>query len=335
MALAQVRDVAKLAGVSPATVSNALNHPERVSASTRKRIQEAIDELGYVRNDAARQLRAGSNRAVGMILLDVGNPFFAEVARGAENQLITSHRPLLLSNSNQDAEREAAQLGLFEEQRLAGVLVTPVGNVLQRLRRLKERGTAVVIVDRKTGADEFSSVSVDDKLGGRLAVDHLIEHGRQHIAMVGGPQNLRQIKHRLQGAQQRVQQSGTATLVFHETPTTDVAAGRQATLDILAEPRSNRPDAIFAANDLIALGVLQELVRAGVSVPDDIALIGYDNIQFSASATTPITSIRQPAEEMGSRAAELLCDVIDKPGAPVQHTVFQPEVVVRESTAGV
>ncbi|MET1133075.1 MAG: LacI family DNA-binding transcriptional regulator [Aeromicrobium sp.] len=332
MSVAQVRDVAARAGVSPATVSNAMNHPEKVSAATLERIQAAIVELGFVRNDAARQLRAGTNRAVGMIVLDVANPFFTDVARGVEDQLAETSRPLLLGNSGQDAARESSYLDLFEEQRVAGILISPVGNVLDRLRRLHARGAAVVLVDRKSGASEFSSVSVDDRLGGRMAAEHLIERGRRRIAVIGGPGRLRQVKHRLEGAQQVAAEHSKVSVEFVDTGAMFVESGRTAMTELLSRPKRERPDAVFATNDLVALGALQALAAAGVSVPDDVALVGYDDIEFAASATIPITSVRQPSRELGEAAAELLLAAIEDHDAPVRHPVFTPELVARASS---
>ena len=252
-----VKDVASAAGVSVGTVSNVLNRPEKVSPATLEHVQRVIGQLGFVRNDAARQLRAGTNRAVGMVVLDVRNPFFTDVARGVELRLGEHRRPLILGSSGQDAERESTYLDLFEEQRVSGLLITPVGKVLPRLRRLRERGTQVVVVDRRTGSREFSSVAVDDVRGGRIAATHLVDAGRTRLAFIGGPQGLTQIRHRLRGAEAVVADHPGASLRFVETGTMDADAGRQGAESLLALPRRERPDAIFAANDLVALGVLQ------------------------------------------------------------------------------
>lgn len=330
-----VKDVAAAAGVSLGTVSNVLNRPEKVSEVTRDHVLRVIDDLGFVRNDAARQLRAGKNRAVGMIVLDVRNPFFTDVAQGVEERLGVHQRPLILGNSGQDPARESTYLDLFEEQRVSGLLITPVGQVLPRLRRLRDRGTAVVVVDRRTGTREFSSVSVDDKRGGRLAAQHLLETGRRRIAFVGGPRGLNQVKHRLLGAQEVVDTVSRARLTFVETPTMDADAGRRAAEQLVAAGPRRRPEAIFAANDLIALGVLQGLTLAGLRVPDDVAIVGYDDIDFAASAAIPITSVRQPREELGRVATEILLGVIDDPADPrVRDVVLEPELVVRRSTSG-
>lgn len=328
-----VKDVAAAAGVSLGTVSNVLNRPEKVSEVTRDHVLQVIDDLGFVRNDAARQLRAGKNRAVGMIVLDVRNPFFTDVAQGVEERLGAHQRPLILGNSGQDPARESTYLDLFEEQRVSGLLITPVGQVLPRLRRLRDRGTAVVVVDRRTGTREFSSVSVDDKRGGRLAAQHLVDTGRRRITFVGGPRGLNQVKHRLLGAQEVIDTVARARLSFFETPTMDADAGRHAAEQLVALGQRRRPEAIFAANDLIALGVLQGLTLAGLRVPDDIAIVGYDDIDFAASAAIPITSVRQPREELGRVATDILLGVIDDPANPrVRDVVLEPELVVRRST---
>ena len=336
MSVAQVRDVAALAGVSPGTVSNALNHPGKVRPATLERVHAAIQELGYIRNDAARQLRAGTNQAIGMIVLDVANPFFTDVARGVEDVLIKEHRPLILGNSAQNEERERTYLDLFEQQRMSGVLITPVGNVIDRLRRLRDRGTSVVLVDRLTRAKEFSSVSVDDKMGGRLATQHLLEIGRRRIGFIGGPASLPQVKARLTAARAAVEEHGDASLAFVETTTMNADAGRTGAEQLLALPKRKRPDAVFAANDLIALGVLQALTLAQLRVPDDIAIVGYDDIDFAESAAIPLSSVHQPALEIGSAAATLLLEVIagGNTETDIKRIKLKPELVVRRSTRG-
>ncbi len=329
-----VKDVAAAAGVSVGTVSNVLNRPEKVSPVTLEHVQRTIELLGFVRNDAARQLRAGTNRAIGMIVLDVRNPFFTDVARGVELSLGSHGRPLILGSSGQDADRESTYLDLFEEQRVSGLLITPVGKVLPRLRRLRERGTAVVVVDRRPGSREFSSVAVDDHRGARLAAQHLVDSGRRRIAFVGGPRGLSQIKHRIAGAQEVVDAHRGARLTFVETGSMDAGAGRHGADELLALPRRDRPDAIFAANDLVALGVLQALTLAGVRVPEDVAIIGYDDIDFAASAAIPLSSVRQPREQMGQVATDLLLATIDDPTTRPSDIVLDPELVVRRSTGG-
>ncbi len=330
-----VRDVAEAASVSVGTVSNVLNRPERVSADTVERVRNAIDRLGYVRNDAARQLRAGRSRSVGLIVRDVRNPFFTDVARGAERAAAEAGLTVLLANSDEADDREAAYLDLFEEQRVLGVLISPVADDLPRLVRLHERGTRVVLVDRNSPDPRFSSVAVDDVAGGRLALAHLAESGRRRVAFVGGPQSIRQVAERLEGARREAASRTDVTLSTIPTNSLTVLAGRAAGEQILAMPAADRPDAVFAANDLVAMGVLQALSMQGnVLVPRDIALIGYDDIDFALAAVVPLTSVRQPSELLGQTAMELLLRESDEDDFTPEQLIFQPELIVRQSTTG-
>ncbi|HAN25421.1 MAG: LacI family transcriptional regulator [Microbacterium sp.] len=329
-----MRDVAEAAGVSVGTVSNVLNRPDKVSAETVARVHRAIDLLGFVRNDAARQLRAGRSRSIGLVVLDMRNPFFTEVARGAEERASTDDLTVLMANSDEKQDREDRHVELFEEQRVFGMLVTPVYDSVPKLRAVRDRGTPTVLVDRESRDGSFASVAVDDLAGGTLAASHLLDVGRRRLMFVGGPVSIRQVADRLEGAQGAVAAHGGASLEFVGTRALTVEEGRVAGAQILARPVSARPDAIFAANDLLALGLLQSLVMtASVRVPEDIALIGYDDIDFAAAAVIPLTSVRQPAVLMGTTAVELLLAAAESPGGPTERVVFGPELVVRASTA--
>lgn len=331
-----VRDVAAAASVSVGTVSNVLNRPEKVAPETVARVMAAIDELGFVRNDAARQLRAGHSRSIGLVVLDVRNPFFTEVARGAEDRAAEESMTILLGNSDENADRERSYLDLFEEQRVHGVLISPLGDDETRLQRLRGRDTPVVLVDRVSEDRTISSVSVDDVAGGELAVRHLLETGRRRIAFVGGPVSIRQVADRLAGARRAIDAEPDATLEVLETASLTVLDGRAAGEAIRGRPADERPDAVFAANDLLAMGVLQAFNMLGsVQVPDDIALIGYDDIDFASAAVVPLSSIRQPASLIGYTAVDLLLKEAASNGDfTPEQVVFQPELVVRASTRG-
>lgn len=327
-----VRDVAREAGVAVGTVSNVLNRPGVVSSGTIERVHAAIAALGFVPNDAARQLRAGSSRSIGLVLLDVGNPFFTDVARGVEERAAAERLTVLLANSDERADREAAHLKLFEQQRVRGLIVSPVGEVLPRLERLRANGTPVVLLDRASTAPGWSSVSVDDVLGGRLAAQHLLDQGRRQLLFVGGPLDLPQVRDRLRGARLAVRDVPGARLETLPVSTLGMRSGVQAGREVLG--LQMRPDAVLAANDLIALGLLQSVaMHGGLRVPDDLAIVGYDDIEFAAAAAVPITSIRQPRQTMGAAAVELL--LAELAGADDrQQVVLQPELIVRASSGG-
>lgn len=330
---ASIRDVARRAGVSVGTVSNVLNDSPRVSPATVERVRAAIAELGYVRNEAARQLRAGRSTSVGLVVLDVRNPFFTDVARGAEDEAVRAGLSVILGNSDEDVARESSYLDLFEEQRVHGVLISPYGDIEPRLAELRRRGTPVVLVDRESRDAGVSSVSVDDIAGGRIAVAHLLSTGRRRIAFVGGALGIRQIADRLVGARQAIAEVEGATLEVIETAGLTVLEGRRVGEELAA--RDDHPEAVFAANDLVAVGLLQALVMSGRRrVPEDVALIGFDDIDFASATVVPLSSVRQPRHEIGATALRILREEAAEPELPPRRIVFQPELVVRASTAG-
>jgi LacI family transcriptional regulator len=311
------------------TVSNVLNRPEAVAPATRARVQAAMAALAYVPHEAARALGAGRSRTLGLVVPDVTNPFFADLARGAELVADRHDMVVMLYSSADSAERELRYLGQLEEQRVQGILVTPVDAAGATVQELVRRGTPVVLVDRAAGRRELCSVSVDNLTGGRLAAQHLIDRGHRRIAFAGGPVTAPQVGERLAGARQIA--GGAVQLVA--TTALTVAAGRAAGAALAAQPTGSRPTAVFCANDLLALGVLQAVSRAGLRVPADLAVVGYDDIEYAAAAAVPLTSVRQPRERLGEVAADLLFAEIDERDRH-QHrqVVLAPELVVRDST---
>ena len=331
---ASVKDVAARAGVSLGTVSNVLNRPERVSARTRERVLAAVQELGFVRNESARQLRAGRSSVLAYVMLDATNPFFTDVARGIEGAAESAGLSLFICNSDQRQDREHAYLDRLQQQRVQGVLITPMDPDDPALDEVVRHGTPLVIVDRVRGVDTHCSVAVDDFLGGRLALEHLLELGHQRVAFVGGPERIGQVRDRRSGATAALRDTGrsTADLVEVATGALTVAEGRNAGERIAGMPSGKRPTAAFCANDLLALGLLQQCVSLGIRVPEDLAIVGYDDIEFAAAAAVPLTSVRQPRADLGRTAAELLLDEAGNPAHEHRQVLFEPELVARAST---
>ena len=330
-----IKDVAARAGVSVGTVSNVLNRPERVAEETRTRVQLAIIALGFVRNEPARQLRAGRSRTIGLLVLDAANPFFADVSRGAEEAAALAGLAVILCNSGQDAVKETSYLNLMAEQRVQGLLLTPVDADPIRLSRLVERGMPVVLLDRRAEGAGMCSVSVDDVSGGDLAVSHLLEMGHERVAFIGGPTTIAQVKDRLQGARNALARAGRDpdSIVTITTTSMTVAAGRGAGERLGGLPVKRRPTAAFCGNDLLALGLLQEMIRQGLDVPNDVAIVGYDDIEFAAAAAVPLTSVRQPRHLLGKTAADLLLEETQDPQNHIHRQIeFEPDLVVRAST---
>ena len=332
MAAVSVRDVAHRAGVSTGTVSNVLNRPDQVAPATRQRVLDAIDELGFVRNEAARQLRAGHSRMIGLVVLDVGNPFFTDIATGVEQAAAGAGLSVILCNSAESPQRESHYLSLLQEHRAYGVLITPVGEKNSRIEEIRRRGIPAVLVDHGASRRQCS-VTVDDVVGGELAVTHLLDQGHRRLAFIGGPMRIKQVSDRLEGARKALRNAADAELSVIEVDAMTVAAGRGAAARIRGLG-DDRHTGVVCANDLLALGVLQDMTRHHVDVPGELAIVGYDDIDFAAAAAVPLTSVRQPRVQLGEAAATLLIDEVERADTH-QHrqVVFEPELVVRESSS--
>lgn len=330
---ASVKDVAALAGVSSSTVSNYLNHPHVLGAASRERVRAAIEQLDFVPNESARQLRAGSSKALALILLDAWLPYFHDLSRGVEDVAREGGWSLFFSNSNRDDAQERRNLDMFEAHRVQGIIIYPLGDVVPRLEGLADRGIRSVVVGPIPASSKVSSVLFDDRGGGRLAGEHLLSLGRRRLLFLGNP-TVSQSNDRLRGLRDAVAGSGAAITV-HDVPALITEEGLRAAEQIIAMPDAERPDAIFAANDMVALGTLTGLLRHGIRVPDDIALVGFDDVDQAHQGVVRLTSVRQPGYDIGRAAgAALLRQLADPSSPPPETTPFAAELIVRESTVG-
>lgn len=324
-----VKHVAQRAGVSVGTVSNVLNRPDAVKSTTRERVRAAMAELGFVRNESARQLRAGTSQTVGCVLLDLSNPFYTALARGIEDRLAADGLTLMLGSSDEDAEREAHFLRLFAEQGVRGVLITPSEMTQDRLAELARRGIPAVLLDSKDA--NRASVGVDNVSGARQAVRHLLEQGHRRIAFINGPATLEQCVDRQTGALEAVVAFGLdpdEVLVTATVGTPSADEGQRALVGLL-DDQKERPTATFCVNDIVALGVMRELRLRGMDIPGEMAVVGYDDVHFAAELMTPLTSVSQPMHQLGWTAADML---LSDP-TTTRHIDFRPELIVRASSS--
>ena len=331
---ASVKDVAAAAGVSLGTVSNVLNRPQVVSAATRQRVERAMAELGFVRNEFARQLRMGTSQTIAYVMLDATNPFFTDVAQGIENAAESADVSVFICNSNNRSEREEAHLAHLMQQRVQGILLTPIDPMAPWVDAVRDRGVPLVIVDRTRDDASYCSVAVDDVRGGRIAIEHLIDQGHSRVAVIGGPTTLGQVRDRFAGARAAWAEAGLPPddLIELSTAALTVAEGRGAGERLAGLKATHRPTAAFCVNDLVALGLLQHAIGSGLKVPAELAIVGFDDIDFAAAAAVPLTSVRQPREELGRTAAELLLAEAQDPSHLHEQVLFQPELVARAST---
>lgn len=326
-----VRQVAEVAGVSVGTVSNVLNHPDRVGTSTRVRVEEAMAGLGFVPSRAAGQLRSRRSGLVGVVVPDVGNPFWASVLRGVETVADTEGLSLVVGSTRQDPERQRELLRVLESQGVDGLLIAPIDHA-NDWATFERRQFGVVTLERQGADFRGSWVSLDNVEGARLAVGHLVDLGHRRIAFVNGPESVSWCAERRVGAVRAVTERGLDPVeVLHDVVVKDLTV-EQGTAAVGPFLDAGDVTAVMCVNDMLALGALLAIQQRGIAVPDEVALAGYDDVSFAAALDPPLTSVRQPSFAMGAAAAGLLL----RAGArePGEHVEFEPRLVVRASTAG-
>ncbi|MBA2719293.1 MAG: LacI family DNA-binding transcriptional regulator [Chloroflexi bacterium] len=326
-------DVAERAGVSIATVSRALSGDgRRVSSGVLERVLQAAEDLRYHPNNLARNMRSGSSRIFGLVISDIGNPFFTAVARGAEDVAQRHGYSLVLANTDENPEREAATLNAMAAERAAGVMVATTNENVESLRRLHSIGVPIVAIDRRIAGLPTDSVAVDNETAAYEAVTHLIRLGHERIAMVGGPHDAKTARERYLGYERafRHHRLEVRPELFREGNFRELAAQvhTQALLE-LADP----PTAIFSVNNLTTIGVLKALREAGVALPGRMSLVGFDDLPTAELLDPPLTVVQQPTYQMGAQAAELLVRRLEDPVAPVEKVLLAGTLVVRGSTA--
>ncbi|MEU9590954.1 LacI family DNA-binding transcriptional regulator [Streptomyces sp. NPDC048193] len=328
--------MAQAAGVSLGTVSNVLNRPEVVAEATRTRVLDVIDSLGYVRAEGARQLRGWASRVIAVMVPDMANPFFTALASGVEQAAREADLGVMVCTGAHDPAEAARHLSLITSHQVRGAVLTSSERVGRTVAAFHRNAVPFVVADQNAPQPAACSVGIDDVAGGHAAARHLIAQGHRSFAYVSGPDSLQQVRDRRHGALRAVREAGLPASALLELPcgALTVDAGKDAGHRVLG--LTQRPTALFCANDLLALGVLQALYEAGLRVPGDIAVVGYDDIEFAASAVVPLTSVRRPAIAMGRQAGRLLIE--DTASGCLHehaHVILQPELVVRRSTMAV
>lgn len=324
----KITDVARAAGVSPATVSRVLNGSSGVSKALTAKVHKAASDLGYVPFSSARALRRQHTRIWAAIVSDIENPFFTAVVRGIEDVARKVQHRLVLCNSDEDLEREAAYLDVAIAERMAGVVIAVASARESSVKALIDSQIPVVAVDRTAGRD-VDAVVVDNRLGAEEATRHLLESGSRRVACITGPTRVNTANERLEGYRQALTHLGEeveASLIRRADY--KEAGGHDAALSLLTS--RNPPDALFIANNPMAAGALRAVKELGLSIPKDVAIVAFDDSPWCALTNPQLSVVAQPAYEIGRVAAELLATAGDK--RTTRTIVLTPRLIPRESS---
>jgi LacI family transcriptional regulator len=326
-----IYDVAKHAGVSPATVSRVLNGHSRVDPQLVDRVQRATAELGFSRNAVARNLRRNRTTLWGVIISDIANPFFTSLVRGVEDVAQTAGYSVVLCNSDEDLKKEAGYLRAVMSERMAGVIISPASERSTDLVPLLDTETPVVVIDRSVRGVQVDSVQVDNVQGAADATEHLLDSGAQRVACITGPRRATTAKQRLQGYERAHRKAGREldpALVRHADFREQ--GGYDAMARLLAQPHP--PDAVFVANNLMTIGTLECLAYHGISVPDQMLVVGFDDVPWARLIRPALSVVKQPTYEVGQTAAHLLIQRIDQPARPPSKVVLATTLNVAKSS---
>jgi len=310
------------------TVSRVVNGERYVKPATAERVNAALTKLGYQPNDVARSLREQKSRTIGVIIADVSNPFYSGCAKAAEEVAREHGYAMLLASSDEDVEIEKEYIDLLTRRRVDGLLLWTSNDRGGHLNDGRLAGIPVVAVDRPVEGLLTDMIIVQNRMGSKKAVEHLIGHGHRRIAYIGGQEHLYPTRKRLQGYREVLREQGLEEIVRMGAP--DIASAADAMRQLLELPAP--PTAVFAFNNLTTMGVLHALDRAGLRVPEDVAVAGFDDIELASLLHPRLTLVRQPAAEIGRRAAELLFQRLEgNSSAKPRRVVVEAELMVRES----
>jgi LacI family transcriptional regulator len=330
--MVNIKDVAARAAVSATTVSHVVNGTRFVAAETRIRVEEAVAALGYVPSAVARSLKHNTTHTFGVLIPNNSNPYFAEIIRGMEDHCYGAGYNVLLGNSDDDAERQTAYLRVLAEKRIDGLLLVAAHRNAQLRQLLRALKIPLVLVDREVPGLESDLVEVDHALGGLLATRHLLELGHPGVACISGPPALSPSSQRRAGWKLALAEAGLDRREGDLERGDFSSRGGYLAMQALLR-RGPRPSAVFVCNDLMAFGALAAANEAGIQVPRQMSIVGYDDIELAAFSTPALTTVAQPKRQIGIQAAELLLDRLHTHRTDFQRVILPPHLKLRASTA--
>ncbi len=321
-----MKDVARLAGVSVQTVSVVVNDKAVVSAETRDRILAAIDELGYRPQAVARSLRTGTTNTIGLMVADITNPFFSRMADAVEDHAHAAGYNVILYNTHSDPERERTYLHIAAQRWVDGMLFVTTTDTLHGLRELQDADIPVVAIDRIPNGYDGPSVILDNTRTGTMVAEHLLDLGHQRLAHICGPLDLRLSIERLESFHEAIRARGLEPLPH---AVGDAAWSCESGYDSMRGllSRDPAPTAVFASNDRLAIGAMRAASEAGLRIPQDISVVGVDNIELAPYQTPPLTTVRQSLSDVATLATRILLDLVAGRLPERTQVVFEPELI--------
>lgn len=330
-----VKEIAKAAGVSTATVSRVLNGSDKVRESTAKRVMQVVEDMNYRMDHVARRMKVKQTDSlvIGLVITDIDNPFFSSVAKGVEDVASKNKLVTMICNTNENPEKERFFLNAMLSEKVSGAIIVPTTGNLDFFQDLVEDGFPMVMVDRKPKNLKIDSVSLNNKKGSYEAVKKLIDNGHKRIGVVGGIKGLSNTEERLAGYFQALEEAGIERIDDLIVYGDYVESGGRRAIDKFMS-LDVPPTAIFSTNNLMTLGCIKELYKRKLSIPDDVAIIGFDDSTWAEALIPPLSTVKQPGYELGVNAAELLIKRLRNGDSNTIDVVLNPELVIRESCGG-
>ncbi|MCS0588221.1 LacI family transcriptional regulator [Massilia norwichensis] len=327
-----MKQVAERAGVSTSTVSHVINNTRVVSEDVRQRVLAIIEEMRYIPSAVARSLKNDRTQTIGMMVPNNSNPYFAELIQGIEDAAFKVGYNVILCNAYEDPKKQAAYLRVLIEKRIDGLILVASSADQELARLLRALAVPIVLVDREVDGVPADFIKADHEEGGYLATRHLIELGHRDIACISGPADLLSSRDRVRGYLRALREAGLRFRLDYLVRSNFTGEGGYRALQrLLRLPK--RPSAVFASNDLSAIGSLCAASEAGLRIPDDLSVIGYDDIALASYTTPRLTTVAQPKYEMGQRITNVLIERIMGGHLPTRRELLQTRLVVRQSTA--
>jgi LacI family transcriptional regulator len=327
-----LKDVARIAGVSPASVSHVINKTKKLSAKTESEVLKAVEQLKYQPNNVAKSLRVQKTNLIAVMISDITNPFFANIVRAIEQELAKFDYNMLLCNTDQDTEKEKLYLDIMLSKRVDGIIVSSAQGYGDHFKNFDDFGIPLVFLNRYPEHVYANTVVTDNYTGAYMATNHLIQHGYQSIAIISGPDNIMTGLDRLKGYRKCLTEQGldfNASLVYNGD--FRVESGYENMKKIM-QATKHRPEAVFISNNQMTLGAYKYIKENGFSIPSDISIVGYDDSNWGTVVDPPLSTVRQPSEELGRRAANLIMEcILANKVLEKKSILLQPELIVRKS----